>query len=243
MKVNRLARQIGAFWRTIAKYNVKSFFTAPTAIRAIKRDDPTGEYIKTVDLSCLKNLFLAGERCDPDTLYWAQDQLQKPVIDHWWQTETGWPVAANMMGTAPVEIKAGSPALPVPGYDVQVVDEMGEQVAANESGNVVIKLPLPPGTLATLWGNEARYKDSYLSMYPGFYLTGDAGYMDEDGYLYIMSRIDDIINVAGHRLSTGRFEEVLCQHDAVAEAAVIGVDDKLKGQVPLGLVVLKKAFI
>lgn len=230
----------GAFWRTIAKYNVKSFFTAPTAIRAIKRDDPTGEYIKTVDLSCLKNLFLAGERCDPDTLYWAQDQLQKPVIDHWWQTETGWPVAANMMGTAPVEIKAGSPALPVPGYDVQVVDEMGEQVAANESGNVVIKLPLPPGTLATLWGNEARYKDSYLSMYPGFYLTGDAGYMDEDGYLYIMSRIDDIINVAGHRLSTGRFEEVLCQHDAVAEAAVIGVDDKLKGQVPLGLVVLKK---
>lgn len=230
----------GIFWRTIAKYQVKSFFTAPTAIRAIKRDDPDGDFIKDVDLSCLQTVFLAGERCDPDTLHWAEHKLNKPVIDHWWQTETGWPVAANMMGTAPVPVKAGSPALAVPGYDVQVVDEMGERVAANQTGNVVIKLPLPPGTLATLWQNEARYKESYLSMYPGFYLTGDAGYMDEEGYLYIMSRIDDIINVAGHRLSTGRFEEVLCQHEAVAEAAVIGVDDKLKGQVPLGLVVLKK---
>ncbi|WP_110456231.1 propionyl-CoA synthetase [Shewanella algidipiscicola] len=230
----------GIFWRTIAQYQVKSFFTAPTAIRAIKRDDPDGDFIKDVDLSCLQTVFLAGERCDPDTLHWAEQKLNKPIIDHWWQTETGWPVAANMMGTAPVPVKAGSPALAVPGYDVQVVDEMGECVAANQTGNVVIKLPLPPGTLATLWQNEARYKESYLSMYPGFYLTGDAGYMDEEGYLYIMSRIDDIINVAGHRLSTGRFEEVLCQHEAVAEAAVIGVDDKLKGQVPLGLVVLKK---
>ncbi|MCL1093352.1 propionyl-CoA synthetase [Shewanella kaireitica] len=230
----------GAFWRTIAKYNVKSFFTAPTAIRAIKRDDPDGEYLNSVDLSCLKNVFLAGERCDPDTLHWAEDKLKKPVIDHWWQTETGWPVAANLMGYAPVEVKAGSPALAVPGYQIEVVDVMGEQVAANESGNVVIKLPLPPGTLTTLWQNEQRYVDSYLSMYPGYYLTGDAGYKDDDGYLYIMSRIDDIINVAGHRLSTGRFEEVLCQHDAVAEAAVIGVEDELKGQVPLGLVVLKK---
>ncbi|WP_172588179.1 propionyl-CoA synthetase [Shewanella xiamenensis] len=230
----------GAFWRTIAKYQVKSFFTAPTAIRAIKREDPNGEFIQGVDLSCLKNVFLAGERCDPDTLHWAEDKLHKPVIDHWWQTETGWPVAANLMGVAPIAVKAGSPGRPVPGYEVDVVDELGVKVAANVSGNVVIKLPLPPGTLTTLWQNNKRYQDSYLSMYPGYYLTGDAGYMDEDGYLYIMSRIDDIINVAGHRLSTGRFEEVLCQHPDVAEAAVIGVDDKLKGQVPLGLVVLKK---
>ncbi|MFB2780264.1 propionyl-CoA synthetase [Shewanella mangrovisoli] len=230
----------GAFWRTIAKYRVKSFFTAPTAIRAIKREDPDGEFIQGVDLSCLKNVFLAGERCDPDTLHWAEAKLHKPVIDHWWQTETGWPVAANLMGVAPIAVKAGSPGRPVPGYEVDVVDELGAKVAANVSGNVVIKLPLPPGTLTTLWQNNKRYQDSYLSMYPGYYLTGDAGYMDEDGYLYIMSRIDDIINVAGHRLSTGRFEEVLCQHPDVAEAAVIGVDDKLKGQVPLGLVVLKK---
>ena len=230
----------GIFWRIIEKYQVKSFFTAPTAIRAIKRDDPDGDFLKDVDLSCLKTLFLAGERCDPDTLHWSEERLKKPVIDHWWQTETGWPVAANLMGTAPVEVKAGSPALPVPGYQVEVVDEMGDVVESGVSGNVVIKLPLPPGTLTTLWNNEQRYLDSYLSMYPGYYLTGDAGYMDEDGYLYIMSRIDDIINVAGHRLSTGRFEEVLCQHEAVAEVAVIGVDDKLKGQLPLGLVVLKK---
>ncbi|MCG9696187.1 propionyl-CoA synthetase [Shewanella sp. Isolate11] len=230
----------GIFWRIIDKYKVKSFFTAPTAIRAIKRDDPDGEYLNNVDLSGLGTVFLAGERCDPDTLHWTEQQLKKPVIDHWWQTETGWPVAANLMGVAPVPVKAGSPALAVPGYNVQVVDEMGDEVSANQTGNVVIKLPLPPGTLTTLWHNEARYKDSYLSMYPGFYLTGDAGYMDEDGYLYIMSRIDDVINVAGHRLSTGRFEEVLCQHEAVAEAAVIGAADQLKGQVPLGLVVLKK---
>ncbi|MCE9678206.1 propionyl-CoA synthetase [Shewanella sp. AS1] len=230
----------GTFWRIIAEHKVKSFFTAPTAIRAIKRDDPDGEYLNGVDLSHLGTVFLAGERCDPDTLHWAEQKLNKPVIDHWWQTETGWPVAANLMGVAPVPVKAGSPALAVPGYNVQVVDEMGKSVAANQTGNVVIKLPLPPGTLTTLWQNEARYKDSYLSMYPGFYLTGDAGYMDEEGYLYIMSRIDDVINVAGHRLSTGRFEEVLCQHEAVAEAAVIGAADKLKGQVPLGLVVLKK---
>ncbi|GGI74493.1 propionyl-CoA synthetase [Shewanella gelidii] len=229
----------GAFWNIISKYKVKSFFTAPTAIRAIKREDPEAKYAKATDLECLKNVFLAGERCDPDTLLWTQEMLQKPVIDHWWQTETGWPVAANLMGFDPVKIKPGSPAQPVPGYQVEVVDEMGEEVEANQSGNVVIKLPLPPGTLTTLWQNDKRYEDSYLSMYPGYYLTGDAGYMDEDGYLYIMSRIDDIINVAGHRLSTGRFEEVLCQHEDIAEVAVIGVSDKLKGQVPLGLVVLK----
>lgn len=233
----------GAFWRTIAKYKVKSFFTAPTAIRAIKREDPNADYAKGVDLTCLKNVFLAGERCDPDTLHWTEVKLNKPVIDHWWQTETGWPVAANLMGVAPIEVKAGSPGRPVPGYEVDVVDEMGAKVDPNISGNVVIKLPLPPGTLTTLWQNDKRYQDSYLAMYPGYYLTGDAGYMDEDNYLYIMSRIDDIINVAGHRLSTGRFEEVLCQHPDVAEAAVIGVDDKLKGQVPLGLVVLKKGVI
>ncbi|WP_076408267.1 propionyl-CoA synthetase [Shewanella sp. UCD-KL12] len=230
----------GIFWRTIEKYQVRSFFTAPTAIRAIKRDDPDGDFLRDVELSCLNTLFLAGERCDPDTLKWAEEQLKKPVIDHWWQTETGWPVAANLMGSAPVAVKPGSPALAVPGYQVEVLDEMGESIEANASGNVVIKQPLPPGTLTTLWNNEQRYRDSYLTMYPGYYLTGDAGYMDEDGYLYIMSRIDDIINVAGHRLSTGRFEEVLCQHEAVAEVAVIGVEDKLKGQLPLGLVVLKK---
>lgn len=229
----------GAFWRTIKKYGVKSFFTAPTAIRAIKREDPEGFFCRNTNLDCLKQMFLAGERCDPDTLLWAQEMLGKPVIDHWWQTETGWPVASNLMGIAQMPIKPGSPARPVPGYQVDVVDEAGNSVGAGEYGNVVIRLPLPPGTLPTLWQNDRRYIDSYLSMYPDCYLTGDAGYMDEDGYLYIMSRIDDVINVAGHRLSTGRFEEVLCQHPAVAEAAVIGVEDKLKGQVPLGLVVLK----
>ncbi|QSX32758.1 propionyl-CoA synthetase [Shewanella avicenniae] len=229
----------GVFWKTIERYQVKVFFTAPTAIRAIKREDPNGEYVKKADLSCLSALFLAGERCDPDTLNWSSAKLGKPVIDHWWQTETGWPVAANLMGVEQITIKPGSPARAVPGYQVEVLDEFGEQVPAGKSGNVSIKLPLPPGTLTTLWQNDKRYVDSYLSMYPGYYLTGDAGYMDEEGYLYIMSRIDDIINVAGHRLSTGRFEEVLCQHPAVAEAAVIGVDDTLKGQVPLGLVVLK----
>ena len=232
----------GIFWRTIEKYGVKSFFTAPTAIRAIKREDPNGHYVDGVNLSCLETLFLAGERCDPDTLHWAGTKLGKPVIDHWWQTETGWAVAANLMGVQAIPVKPGSPARAVPGYQVEVVDEFGAQVPPGQSGNVVIKLPLPPGTLTTLWQNDKRYQESYLSMYPGYYLTGDAGYMDEDGYLYIMSRIDDIINVAGHRLSTGRFEEVLCQHPAVAEAAVIGVDDKLKGQVPLGLVVLKNGI-
>lgn len=228
-----------AFWRIIATNNVKSFFTAPTAIRAIKREDPQGDLIKAFDLTCLKQMFLAGERCDPDTLNWSQQMLGKPVIDHWWQTETGWPVAANLMGLDPIPVKPGSPARAVPGYQVEVLDVHGKQVKANESGNVSIKLPLPPGTLTTLWQNDKRYIDSYLSMYDGYYLTGDAGYLDEDGYLYIMSRIDDIINVAGHRLSTGRFEEVLCQHPCVAEAAVIGVQDTLKGQVPLGMVVLK----
>ncbi|MBY6094542.1 propionyl-CoA synthetase [Ferrimonas balearica] len=229
----------GAFWRVIEQYQVKSFFTAPTAIRAIKREDPNTEYLQRYDISTLKALYLAGERCDPDTLNWAMDTLNVPVVDHWWQTETGWAICANPLGIEPLPIKAGSPSLAVPGYQVEVLDEEGNEVAAGQSGAIAIRLPLPPGTLPTLWGNDQRYIDSYLSRYPGYYLTGDAGYQDEEGYLYIMSRIDDIINVAGHRLSTGRFEEVLAQHPAVAEVAVIGVADKLKGQVPLGLVVLK----
>ncbi|ADN75207.1 propionyl-CoA synthetase [Ferrimonas balearica DSM 9799] len=229
----------GAFWRVIEQYQVKSFFTAPTAIRAIKREDPNTEYLQRYDISTLKALYLAGERCDPDTLNWAMDTLKVPVVDHWWQTETGWAICANPLGIEPLPIKAGSPSLAVPGYQVEVLDEEGNPMAAGQSGAIAIRLPLPPGTLPTLWGNDQRYIDSYLSRYPGYYLTGDAGYQDEEGYLYIMSRIDDIINVAGHRLSTGRFEEVLAQHPAVAEVAVIGVADKLKGQVPLGLVVLK----
>ncbi|GAA4877256.1 propionyl-CoA synthetase [Ferrimonas pelagia] len=229
----------GAFWRVIEQYKVKSFFTAPTAMRAIKREDPDTTYLRSYDIGCLKALYLAGERCDPDTLNWSSEQLGVAVIDHWWQTETGWAICANLMGIEPVEIKPGSPALAVPGYQVEVLDEVGEPVAPGSSGAIAIKLPLPPGTLPTLWQNDARYHAGYLDRYPGYYLTGDAGYQDEDGYLYIMSRIDDIINVAGHRLSTGRFEEVLAQHPAVAEVAVIGVADKLKGQVPLGMVVLK----
>ncbi|USD36737.1 propionyl-CoA synthetase [Ferrimonas sp. SCSIO 43195] len=232
----------GAFWRIIEQYRVKTFFTAPTAIRAIKRVDATASLLQGVDISSLQALFLAGERCDPDTLTWAADMLQVPVVDHWWQTETGWPICANPLGMAPLPIKPGSPALAVPGYQVEVLDELGQPVAAGQSGAVTIKLPLPPGTLMTLWNNDDRYRDGYLSRYPGYYLTGDAGYMDEDGYLYVMGRVDDIINVAGHRLSTGRFEEVLAQHGAVAEAAVIGVKDTLKGQLPLGLVVLKQGM-
>ncbi|MBY5921338.1 propionyl-CoA synthetase [Ferrimonas balearica] len=229
----------GAFWRVIEQYQVKSFFTAPTAIRAIKREDPDTEYLARYNLGCLNALYLAGERCDPDTLNWAMDTLKVPVVDHWWQTETGWAICANPLGIEPLPIKAGSPSLAVPGYQVDVLDEEGEAVPPGQSGAIAIRLPLPPGTLPTLWGDDQRYIDSYLSRYPGYYLTGDAGYQDEEGYLYIMSRIDDIINVAGHRLSTGRFEEVLAQHPAVAEVAVIGVADKLKGQLPLGLVVLK----
>ncbi|NRA83950.1 MAG: propionyl-CoA synthetase [Gammaproteobacteria bacterium] len=228
----------GTFWRVIEEYQVKSFFTAPTAFRAIKGIDPDGDFIKKYDLSCLSALYLAGERCDPATLTWAQDKLQVPVIDHWWQTETGWPVAANLLGSCPAPVKAGSPSRPVPGYEVEVVDPSGEKVATGESGMIVIKLPLPPGTLPTLWQNDQRYFDAYLSQIDGYYLTGDAGYIDEDNYLWIMNRIDDVINVAGHRLSTGRLEEALSNHPSVAEAAVIGVKDDLKGELPLGLVVL-----
>lgn len=228
----------GTFWRVINEYNVKSFFTAPTAFRAIRGCDPDGEFIKKYDISCLNALFLAGERCDPATLHWAQEQLNIPVVDHWWQTETGWPMASNLLGAAPCEIKAGSPARAVPGYDIQILNAEGEQVKKGESGMIMAKLPLPPGTLSTLWQNDQRYVDAYLSQVDGYYLTGDAGYLDDDDYLWVMNRIDDVINVAGHRLSTGRIEEVLCEHGSVAEAAVIGVNDELKGELPLGLVVI-----
>ncbi len=229
----------GAFWRVIEEYKVNALFTAPTAFRAIKKEDPHGQYLQNYDLSHFRTLFLAGERCDPDTLDWAGKLLGVPVIDHWWQTETGWAVAANCLGIEALPIKPGSPTKAVPGYDVQVLDDQGDIVTADSIGNIVIKLPLPPGCLQTLWQDDQRYIDAYLSRYPGYYLTGDAGFKDNDDYLWIMSRIDDVINVAGHRLSTGAFEEVLAGHQAVAECAVIGVADALKGELPLGLVVLK----
>jgi len=229
----------GAFWRVIAEHRVKAMFTAPTAFRAIRKEDPNGDLLKQQDLSHFKALFLAGERCDPDTLRWAEQQLQVPVIDHWWQTETGWAIAANCLGIERLPVKPGSPTLPVPGYQVEVIDQNGQPVPAGQMGNIVIKLPLPPGTLPTLWRDDERFIASYISAFPGYYLTGDAGYQDEDGYLYIMSRTDDVINVAGHRLSTGAMEEVLASHPAVAECAVMGVHCPLKGQVPLGLVVVK----
>ena len=229
----------GAFWRVISEHRVKVLFTAPTAFRAIKKEDPKGEYLRKYDLSGMQTLFLAGERCDPDTLFWAREKLGIPVVDHWWQTETGWAIAANPMGIQPMEIKPGSPTVAMPGYDVRILSEQGDELADGQMGNIVIKLPLPPACLPTLWGNDQRFIDSYLSKYPGYYLTGDAGYCDADGYLWIMSRTDDVINVAGHRLSTGAIEEVLAGHSDVAECAVIGVADDMKGQLPLGLVVLK----
>jgi propionyl-CoA synthetase len=230
----------GVFWRIIQNHRIKSFFTAPTALRAIKREDPTGEWIKRYKLHDLQALFLAGERADPDTVKWAQEHLGVPVVDHWWQTETGWAIAANPIGIEVLPTKIGSPTVPMPGYDVQVLDEGGHPVKAGELGAIAIKLPLPPGTLPTLWNAEARFKKSYLEHFPGYYETGDAGYMDEDGYVYIMARTDDVINVAGHRLSTGAMEEVLASHPDVAECAVIGVSDDLKGQSPVGFVCLNK---
>jgi propionyl-CoA synthetase len=230
----------GTFWRVVQDHNVKSFFTAPTALRAIKRDDPDGRLIGDYDLSSLKVLFLAGERADPDTVLWAKRHLNVPVIDHWWQTETGWAIAANPIGIEELPVKIGSPSVPMPGYDVQVLDEGGHAVAPGTLGAITLKLPLPPGTLPTLWNAEDRFRKSYLSHFPGYYETGDAGYIDEDGYLYIMARTDDVINVAGHRLSTGAMEEVLASHPDVAECAVIGIADELKGQAPLGFVCLNK---
>ncbi len=229
----------GVFWRIIEQHKVVSLFTAPTAFRAIKRDDPKGEYIKKYRLDHFRTLFLAGERADPDTIQWAERHLGRPVIDHWWQTETGWPMAANCLGLGMQKVKYGSPTKPVPGYDVRVVDENCHPMKPGEIGAIVVRLPLPPGCLPTLWQNDAGFLSSYLKDFPGYYKTADAGFIDEDGYVYIMSRTDDIINVAGHRLSTGGMEEVLSAHPDVAECAVIGVADALKGQVPLGLVVLK----
>ena len=229
----------GAFWRVISEHNVKALFTAPTAFRAIKKEDPAGTLAAGYDLSGLKYLFLAGERLDPETYRWACDLLGIPVIDHWWQTETGWPIAANLRGLEPMPTKPGSPSMPVPGYDVRIVGADGAQAPPGQTGEIVVRLPLPPGCLPTLWGDDQRFVDSYLSRHPGSYATGDGGYRDADGYLYVMGRIDDVINVAGHRLSTGEMEEILASHPAVAECAVIGVHDALKGQVPRGFAVLK----
>jgi propionyl-CoA synthetase len=229
----------GAFWRVVSQHGVAALFTAPTAFRAIKQQDPQGEFIKKYDLSRFRTLFLAGERCDPDTLHWAEDRLNVPVIDHWWQTETGWPMAANCWGIEELPVKPGSPTKAVPGWDVRVLGTDGKEVAPGTIGAIACKLPLPPGTLPTLWNADERYKQGYLAEFPGYYKTGDAGYLDEDGYVYVMARTDDIINVAGHRLSTGAMEEVLASHPDVAECAVIGVADSLKGQLPLGFLVLK----
>jgi propionyl-CoA synthetase len=229
----------GSFWRVIAEHGVKTLFTAPTAFRAIKKEDPEGRFARQHDLSGFRYLFLAGERLDPETYRWAGDLLGIPVIDHWWQTETGWPIAADLMGLEPLPTKAGSPTVPVPGYDVRIVDADGAEVSQGETGEIVVRLPLPPGCLPSLWRDDERFVESYLTQHPGFYVTGDGGYRDSDGYLYVMGRIDDVINVAGHRLSTGQMEEVLASHPAVAECAVIGVYDSFKGQVPRGFVVLK----
>lgn len=229
----------GAFWRVIRDHGVDVLFTAPTAFRAIKRDDPTGSLLARYDISHLRYLFLAGERLDPDTYHWASELLKVPVIDHWWQTETGWPIAANCMGIEPLVVKPGSPTKAVPGFDVRILDDEGRPVGPNREGIVAIKLPLPPGCLPTLWQDDQRFVEGYLSAYLGYYFTGDGGYVDEDGYLFVMGRVDDVINVAGHRLSTGRMEEVIAQHPDVAECAVLGAADSLKGQVPIGLCVLK----
>jgi propionyl-CoA synthetase len=228
----------GAFWRIISDYGVKVLFTAPTAFRAIKKEDPNGSLIGQYDLSSLSALFLAGERTDPDTLHWAQNKLQVPVVDHWWQTETGWAICANCLGIEVLPVKDGSPTLPTPGWNLVVLDEAGEPLPPGELGSLAVKLPLPPGSFPTLWNAEDRFIDSYLSTFPGYYNTGDAGVIDEDGYAFILSRTDDIINVAGHRLSTGQMEEVLADHPDVAECAVLGINDAMKGEVPLGLVVL-----
>ncbi len=228
----------GTFWRVIEEHKVKVLFTAPTALRAIKREDPDADYVRRYDLSGMDALFLAGERADPDTINWARTHLKKPVIDHWWQTETGWAIAANPLGIEELQVKPGSPAVPMPGYRIEILDDAGHPVGPGTLGAIAIKLPLPPGTLPTLWNAEDRFRKSYLDAFPGYYETGDAGMIDADGYVYIMARTDDVINVAGHRLSTGAMEEVLASHPDVAECAVIGIGDKLKGQAPLGLVCL-----
>ena len=229
----------GVFWRIISDYKIKSLFTAPTAFRAIKKEDPNGKFFTKYDLTSFKTLFLAGERADPDTLKWAESLLKVPVIDHWWQTETSWAISANCTGIETLKTKYGSACKPVPGYDVQILKSDGKKAEPNEMGDIVVKLPLPPGTFPTLWNADERYKENYMSKYEGYYQTYDAGHIDEDGYVWIMSRTDDIINVAGHRLSTGAIEEVLAEHKDVAECAVLGIADKLKGQLPIGLLTLK----
>src|SRR5207248_2083808 len=229
----------GAFWRVISEHQAVAFFTAPTAFRAIKKEDPDGKFIRKYDLSKFRALFLAGERADPPTVAWAEAQLKVPVIDHWWQTETGWPIAGNCIGLGPLPVKHGAATKPLPGWDVRVLSAEGEAVKAGDVGALVVKLPLPPGALPTLWQADERFRQSYLAEFPGYYQTADAGYIDADGYVWVMTRTDDIINVAGHRLSTGGIEEVLAAHPDVAECAVLGVRDDLKGQVPLGFLVLK----
>ncbi len=232
----------GVFWRLVSQYRVKSFFTAPTAFRAIKKEDPDGKWLQQYDISCLKALFLAGERLDPPTFHWLDDLLEVPVIDHWWQTETGWPIAANLQGLEPLPTKAGSATVPVPGFNVQVLDREGQVAKPMEQGSVVIRQPMPPGCLVGVWGDPQRFHSAYMAAFPGYYLTGDGGYFDEEGYLFVMGRTDDVINIAGHRLSTGEMEEVVGAHPAVAECAVIGIHDALKGQVPVGLVIPKDGF-
>jgi propionyl-CoA synthetase len=229
----------GAFWRVISEHKAVAFFTAPTAFRAIRKEDPEGKFIRQYDLSQFRTLFLAGERADPPTVEWAEQQLKVPVIDHWWQTETGWCIAGNPVGLGMLPVKHGSPTVPMPGYQVDVVDEAAKPVGPNTMGSIVIKLPMPPGCLPTLWNQDARFKDAYLTEFPGYYKTSDAGYKDEDGYVFVMGRTDDIINVAGHRLSTGGMEEILASHPDVAECAVLGVKDAIKGEVPCGFLVLK----
>ena len=229
----------GAFWRVISEHKAVAFFTAPTAFRAIRKEDPEGKFIRQYDLSKFRTLFLAGERADPPTVEWAEQQLKVPVIDHWWQTETGWCIAGNPVGLGMLPVKHGSPTVPMPGYQVDVVDEAAKPVGPNIMGSIVIKLPMPPACLPTLWNQDARFKEAYLTEFPGYYKTSDAGYKDEDGYVFVMGRTDDIINVAGHRLSTGGMEEILASHPDVAECAVLGVKDAIKGEVPCGFLVLK----
>ncbi|MCC5813022.1 MAG: propionyl-CoA synthetase [Ectothiorhodospiraceae bacterium] len=229
----------GAFWRVISEHKVKTFFTAPTAFRAVKKEDPEGRLMQQYDLNCLKSLFLAGERLDPPTYEWLKEITGRPVIDHWWQTETGWPIAANPMGVEPHPEKPGSATFPLPGYQVEILDSGGQPLPSGEQGHIAIRLPLPPGCLPTLWGDTARYRQAYLSNFIGYYDTSDGGYLDEDGYLFVMGRMDDVINVAGHRLSTGEMEELIGAHPAVAECAVVGIEDPMKGELPVGFVVLK----